>query len=344
MYLFKLIAKLIRWLNQKRGKKPQIIFFDTNCFRKIARDLPSSVTFTMNKILICEAYYGKLSCANYYVLSEMLKHLTDVPPSIDYSECKLGLKAAINHIEGDEKRLLYSADGQILLFFFHPNLPTTFKKQSEESIIDAIKILDNHQFSDEIINHNRTQITQTNQYINTLKQSWSQDTIAQFIRSIDPTFQLTDNFAFMHNPTQRAIELQKLKAAETSGNIFNLFAIGVCGYIQNNFNIPVNPNQQHLDAIKIRFRPIFYLQLRIIKKYFSDGYNHNNQKKLNDIIDYLICTALSPQAIFVTNETRNLKRFLAEAGIINVMTLSEYLKTIGLNRLAKKLALSRELI
>lgn len=344
MHIFRLLAKLIRWINQKRGKALQVVFFDTNCYRKIAKDLPTRVNLTMHKVLVCEAYHNKLGCANYLVLAEMLKHLTQIPTSYDYKECKLGLKAAISHIEGDKERLLFSADGQILQFFFHPDLPPTFQKINEESIIDAIKFLDNHQFSDEIINHNHTQIIQTNQYINNLKQSWTQSTIFHAIRTIDPAFQIADNFAFMTNPVQRAIELQKLEAAEASGAIFNLFAVGMCGYIQNNFNVPLNPTQAHIDAIKIRFRPIFYLQLRIIKKYFSDGYNHNNQRKLNDVIDYLICTALFPQAIFVTNETQNLKRFLGAGGIVNVMTLAEYLKSLGLKSLAKKLALPGEIV
>ncbi|MGZ5548902.1 MAG: hypothetical protein ACXWFZ_13240 [Nitrososphaeraceae archaeon] len=102
--------------------------------------------------------------------------------------------------------------------------------------------------------------------------------------------------------------MQRLEIAEESGNIFNLYAVGMCGYKQNNFNVPLNPDQTHIDAIKSRVRPIFYLQLIIIRKYFNPGYNHNNQRKLNDIIDYLICTALSPQAIFVTNETQNSKK------------------------------------
>lgn len=344
MYILKLIALFIRWINQKRGKRQQIVFFDTNCYRKIARDLPNRVTLTMRKIQVCEAYYGKIGCANYLVLAEMLKHLTDNPTSVDYNECKLGLKAAISHIEGDKGRLLFSADGQILQFFFHPNLPPTFQKANEESIIDAINFLDNHQFSDEIINHNHAQILQTKHYIDNLKQSWIQSTIVQVIRRIDPAFQFTENCAFMPNPAQRAIELQNLEAAEASGNVFNLLSVGMCGYIQNNFNVPLNPTQDHIDAITERFRPIFYLQWRIIKKYFSHGYNHNNQRKLNDIIDYLICTSLSPEAIFVTNETQNLKRFLNDGGITNVMTLAEYLKFLGLKRLAKTLALPGEII
>lgn len=344
MYILKLIAIFIRWVNQKRGKTQFVVFFDTNCYRKIARDLPNRVNITMHKILVCEAYHGKLGCANYFVLAEMMKHLTDVPPSIDFTECKLGLKAAINHIEGDKGRLLFSADGQILQFFFNPELPPTFQKVNEESIIDAIKFLANRHFSNEIINHNRAQILQTNQYINNLKQSWIQSTIVHVIRRIDPAFQYTDNFAFMNNPVQRAIELQNLEAAEASGSIFDLLALGMCGYIQNNFTVPINPTQAHIDEIKIRFRPIFYLQWRIIKKYFSHGYNHNNQRKLNDIIDYLICSSLSPKTIFVTNETQNLKRFLNDGGITNVMTLAEYFKFLGLKRLAKKLALPNEVI
>lgn len=344
MYILKLFANFIRWVNQKRGKTQQVIFFDTNCYRKIARDLPNRININLYKILICEAYHNKLGCANYFVLAEMMKHLIDNPPDFDYKECKLGLKAAIRHTEGDKGRLLYSADGQILQFFLHPELPPTFQKVNEESIIDAIKFLDKHHFSDEIINHNHAQILQTNQYIDNLKQSWIQSTIVHVIRNIDPAFQLTDNFAFMTNPAQRKIELQNLEAAEASGRIFNLLAIGMCGYIENNFNVTLNPTQADIDAIKIRFRPIFYLQWRIIKKYFSHGYNHNNQRKLNDIIDYLICTSLSTETIFVTNETQNLKRFLNDGGITNVMTLAEYLNFLGLKRLAKKLALPGEAI
>ncbi len=344
MYIFRLLAKLIRWINQKRGKTQQVVFFDTNCYRKIAKDLPSRVNLTMHKVLVCEAYHSKLGCANYFVLTEMLKHLTQVPTSNDYKECKLGLKAAMSHIEGGKERLLFSADGQILQFFFHPHLPPSFQKINEESIIHAIKFLDNHQFSDEIINNNHAQITQTSQYITNLKQSWIQSTIVHVIRSIDPSFQFTDNFAFMNNPAQRKVELQNLEAAQASGNVFNLLALGMCGYIQSNFNVALNPTQAHIDAIKIRFRPIFYLQWRIIKKYFSHGYNHNSQRKLNDIIDYLICTSLSPEVIFVTNETQNLKRFLNDDGITNVMTLAEYLKFLGLKQLAKKLALPGEII
>jgi hypothetical protein len=344
MHILKLFANFIRWVNQKRGKTQHVVFFDTNCYREIARDLPNRVNTTMHKILVCEAYHSKLGCANYFVLAEMMKHLTDNPPGIDYKECKLGLKAAISHIEGDKGRLLFSADGQILQFFFHPNLPPTFQTVNEESIIDAIKFLDNHQFSDEIVNHNHAQILQTNQYIDDLKQSWIQSTIVNVIRRIDPAFQFTDNFAFMTNPAQRAIELQKLEAAETSGHVYNLLALGMCGYIQNNFNVPLNPTQTHIDDIKVRFRPIFYLQWRIIKKYFSHGYNHNKQRKLNDIIDYLICTSLSAETTFVTNETQNLKRFLNDGGITNVMTLAEYLKSLGLKRLAKKVALPSEVI
>lgn len=344
MYIFRQIAKLIRLINLKRGKTLQIVFFDTNCYRKIAKELPNRVKLTMHKVLLCEAYHNKLGCANYLVLAEMLKHLTQVPTSIDYKESKLGLEAAIRHIERKKDRLLFSADGQILLFFFYPDLPPSFQKINEESIIDAIKFLDNHQFSDEIIANNHAQIIQINQYINNLKHSWTQSIIVQAIRSIDPAFQFTDKFAFMVNPVQRAIELQKLETAESSGAIFNLFAIGMCGYIQNNFHVPLNPTHAQIEAIKIRFRPIFYLQLRIIKKYFSDGYNHNSHRKLNDIIDFLICTALSPQAIFVTNETQNLKKFLSVGRITNVMTLAEYLKSLGLKKLAKKLALPGESI
>ena len=344
MYTLRLFANLLRWTNQKRGKTVQVAFFDTNCYRKIARELPGRVNTTMHKILVCEAYYSKLGCCNYLVLAEMMKHLTDVPRGIDYKECSLGLKAAIKHIEGNKERLLYSADGQIVQFFFHPNLPSTFPKANEESIIDAVKFLDKHQFSDEIIDHNRGQILQTNQYIDHLKQSWVQSTIVYFIRKIDPAFQFTDNFALMNNPTQRKIELQNLETAEALGHLFNGLALGMCGYVQNNFNVAINPTQDHIDKIKLRFRPIFYLQLRIIKKYFSHGYNHNNQKKLNDIIDYLICTSLSPNSIFVTNETQNLKKFLNADGFTNVMTLAEYLKKIGLKRLAKKLALPEEVI
>jgi hypothetical protein len=342
MWTFRLLANLIRWYNKKRGKKQQVIFFDTNCYRKIARELPASINKTMQKISLCEAYNNKLAGANYLVLAEMLNHLSDAPQSIDYKECKFGLKAAISHIEHDKERLLFSADGQILQFLFHPELPPTFPKINEESIIDAIIFLDKHQFSDEIINNNFTEITKTNQYINYLKESWAETTILNGIRSIDQNFQFADNLAFRNNPEIRAIELQKLETAEDSGEIFNLFAVGMCMYIQNNFKIPVNPNQEHIDAIKIRFKPIFCLQLRIIKKYFSDGYNHNNQRKLNDIIDYLICTALSPEAIFITNETKNLKKFLCAYGIVNIMTLAEYLKMIGLKKLAKKLALDNE--
>lgn len=344
MYIFRLLAKLIRWINRKRGRTQEVVFFDTNCYRKIAKDLPKRVNLTMHKVLVCEAYSSKIGCANYLVLAEMLKHLSQDPTSNDYKECKLGLKAAISHIEGDKERLLFSADGQILQFFFHPVLPPSFQKINEESIIDAINFLSKHKFSDKIINHNHDQISQTNQYITNLKQSWVQSTIVHVIRSIDPDFQFTDKFAFMTNPAQRAIELQNLEAAQASGHIFNLLARGMCDYIQNNFNVTLNPTQAHIDAIKIRFRPIFYLQLRIIKKYFSHSYNHNNQRKLNDIIDYLICTSLSPQVIFVTNETTNLKRFLNDDGITNVMTLAEYLKFIGLKRLAKKLALPGESI
>lgn len=344
MYLLKLLADFLRWINKKRGKTQKVVFFDTNCYRKIARDLPKRFNITMCKILICEAYHSKLGCANYFVLAELLKHLTDNPTSNDYIECKRGLSAAINHIQRDKGRLLFSADGQILQFFFHPELPPTFQKLNEESIVEAIDFLDKHQFSNEIINHNQSQILKTKQYINHLKQSWIHSTIVHVIRRIDPAFQFTDNFALMNNPAQRAIELQKLEAAEASGNIFNLFALGMCGYIQNNFNVVINPTPADIDAIKERFRPIFYLQWRIIKKYFSHGYNHNNQRKLNDIIDYLICTSLSPQTIFVTNETQNLKKFLNEAGITNVMTLAEYLKLLGLKRLAKKLALPNEIV
>jgi hypothetical protein len=344
MYLLTILTKFFRFVHSKRKKPPQVVFFDTNCYRKIARELPSRVNKTMRRILLREAYHNKLGCASYLVLAEMLKHLSVNPPDNDYYQCKLGLEAAIRHIEGDVSRLLYSADGQILQFFLDSNLPPSFPIANEESIITAVNFLDRHLFSDEMIANNQLQILQTNQYITNLKQSWIQSTIVHVIQRIDPAFQFADTFAFMNNPAQRAIELQKLEAAEASGAMDNLFAVGMCGYIQNNYHIPLNPTQEHIDAIKVRFRPIFYLQMRIIKKYFSDGYNHNNPRKTNDIIDYLICTALHTEVIFVTNETRNLKRFLNDAGIMNVMTLAEYLKSIGLKGLARKIKLPAEII
>lgn len=339
-----ILTKFFRYVHQKRKKSPQIVFFDTNCYRKIARDLSNRVNSTMRRILLCEAYHNKLGCVNYLVLAEMLKHLSVNPPDNDYYQCKLGLEAAIRHVEGDVGRLLYSADGQILQFLLHPDLPPSFPIANEESIITAVNFLDKHGFSDAMIANNQLQILQTNQYITNLKQSWVQSMIIQVIQRIDPAFQFADTFAFMNNPAQRAIELQKLEAAEASGAMYNLFAAGMCGYIQNNYHVPLNPNQGHIDAIKARFRPIFYLQMRIIKKYFSDGYNHNNPRKTNDIIDYLICTALYPEVIFVTNETRHLKKFLNDAGITNIMTLAEYLKSIGLKQLAKKIKLPADII
>lgn len=344
MYILKILANFIRWINKKRGKTPQVVFFDTNCYRKIAKELSGKVDSTMYKILIGEAFHNKLACANYLVLSEMLKHLVDDPTTGDYKECKLGLQAAIKHIEADQERLLFSPDGQILQFFFHPQLPPTFNQVNEISIIKAIKFLDTHGFSDEMIAKNHAQILKTRQYITDVKQSWIDTTITHVIQRIDPAFQFTDTFAFPNNPAQRAIEMQNLQAAEASGDVFDRLAVSMCGYIQTNFHVPLQPTQAHIDLIKTRFRPIFYLQWRIIKKYFSDGYNHTSPRKTNDIIDYLICTALSPQAIFVTNETRNLKRFLNDDGINNVMTLAEYLKSIGLKKLAKKLALPGELV
>jgi hypothetical protein len=342
--LFKIFAIFARLVMRLRGQQPQVVFFDTNCYRQIARKLPNRINITMGKIVLLEAYRGKKAFCSYLVLSEMLSHLTDNPSADAYQECKLGLKAAIRHIAGYKVQLLYSPDGQILQFFFNNDLPPSFQKREEESIVEAVNFLNEMRFSDKIIAANIAQINQAKQHIEDLKESWIQSTIVQVIQKIDPTFQYVTNLACANDDAKRAHELQNFETAEASGTIYDNFALGMCLYIQNNFNVQLNPNRMHIDRIKFRFKSIFHLQLRIIKKFFSHGYNHNNPRKLNDVIDYLICTALSPDTVFVTNEVANLKTFLAQGGITNVMSLAEYLKYLGLNRLAKKLALPNEQI
>jgi hypothetical protein len=276
----------------------------------------------------------KRRCINvklsYLVASEMFAHLADPPSSQGYVECKYGLYAASQHINMEFSRVLPASDSELYQFIFD-SLPQA-ETIRQQSLINLIFHFVHHSFDDFEIQARVPQFQTTAVYLQTLKDSWLDSFANYFIRKHEPTF-VGGWQLFASDPARRTQLLNEINAAEASGNIFKEFALGVCLYIINGFQIThLTIDEPLIQKVVDRFKPIFQLQLYIMKNICQGGYNL--QKRQNDVTDFLIMTSFAPdKTIFVSNETNQLVPRLHSFGYSqNVLTLNEYLKALGIKQ------------
>jgi hypothetical protein len=303
------------------------VFFDTNCYRGLARHYGKPrIEKLMKKIRVKEKCKRINVGLSYLVASEMFAHLGDPPANNNYQECKFGLYAALQHIANEPTKMLPGPDSELHQFIFG-DLPAA-EAIRERSLIDSILMLDDLSFDDAIIQNNNVRFQQTKQYLQQVKDSWLDSFTNYFIMKHEPGFQGGWQI-FAQDPARRTVLLNEINKAEASGGIYREFGVGVCLYIINGFNIQ-NPliDEGLLQKVIERFKPIFQLQLYIIKNICQGGYNL--QKRQNDVTDYLIMTSFDPSnTIFVSNESRHLVPNLHSFGYHGqVFSLNQYLEML----------------
>jgi hypothetical protein len=327
----KMKLKMPNWLWKIIYRKSKIagknVFFDTNCYRGLARHYDKAkLEKLMKKIRTKEKRRRINTGLSYLVASEMFAHLGDPTAYNSYQECKLGLYAALQHIANEPNKMLPGPDSELHQFIFG-TLPHN-EAIRQRSLIDSILLLGNHSFDDTIIQNNSVHYQRTKQYLQQVKDSWLDSFTNYFIMKHEPGFQGGWQI-FAQDPARRTVLLNEINKAEASGGIYREFSVGVCLYIINGFNIQ-NPliDEVLLQKVIERFKPIFQLQLYIIKNICQGGYNL--QKRQNDITDYLIMTSFDPSStIFVSNESRHLVPNLYSFGYNGkVFSLNQYLKIL----------------
>ncbi len=307
----------------------KMVYLDTNCYRDMARRYNKAELSKLIRKLKRKEKRRRIDVRlSYLVASEMFAHLSDPRAFNSHQECKLGLHAAIEHIGLDASKMLPGPDSEMHLFV-EGSLPET-EKILQQSLFDFLLALYRKSFDESVIDPNITQFQKTSQYIKNLKDSWIDSFINYFIQKHEPGFaggwQL-----FAQDEQKRNKLLSEINAAEKSGEIFKEFGAGVCLYIINNFGLQgIIIDEPLVQKVINRFKPIFQLQLRIIKNICQSGYNL--EKKENDIIDYLIMVSFDPtKTVFVSNESRHLVPTLHLFGYTSqVVSLNEYLRILGI--------------
>lgn len=319
------LFRILFYRNKVAGK---IIFFDTNCYRGLARKFDQAA---LNKLMKkikkrekCRRVDVRLS---YLVASEMFAHLREPVSSNNYQECKLGLIAATNHIDMHESKILPGPDNEMYRFIygrFHAK-----EQAAQLSLFQSLQWLTSYSFNNYYIGLNSAQFIQVEQHLQDLKDNWIDSMADNFIKKHDPSY--TGGWqVFMNNVAKRNQLLKDINKAEANGDIFIQFAVGMWTYITKSFAMPWKLLYRELiDRLRRRFDVIFRLQLRIMKNLCMGGYNLN--KRENDVIDFLIAVSIDPDAdiIFVSNETANLVPNLHALGYQNqVITLNEYFEAL----------------
>lgn len=323
------MCRFIKWLQKQRNLQGLKVYFDTNCYRGLARaHTAAGLDKLFYKIVKKEKQKGVDVRLSYLVVSEMFSHLHEPPGGRNFQECKGGLQAAIAHVEGNLDKLLPSPDMEFYQYFFH-SYPNT-EAAAHQSLKEALILLSNHSFDDAFIHHNKTEFLKTDNYLLTLQNSWADTFIDHFIKKHDPSY--TGGWqVYAADKAKRATLLKEIRKEGKSGQLYREFALGMYQYIGNNYcNHSLVWTNEFLDKTFERFKSLFLLQLRIIELMCSGGYNL--QKKPNDIIDYMIMASFTPaDTIFVSNETAHLVPYLHSFGYHKqVMSLSSYFKLIGM--------------
>lgn len=320
------LSKIIYKNNKVANRK---VFFDTNCYRLLARKYNRE---QIDKLI--RKMRAKEKCRNvevrlsYLVASEMFAHLADSPANPNYTECKLSLYAAVKHIDSDKTKMLPNSDSEFHQFIFG-SLPQA-EAVRQQTLINLILLLAQHNFDDGQIQPRTAQFNATGAYLQTIKDSWIDSFTDYFIKKHDPAF-VGGWQVFAADPARRTTLLNEINRAATSGGIYREFGMGLWLYVVNNFNIQgATLDEPFLQKILARFRPIFDLQLHIIRNLCQGGYNL--QRRQNDITDYLIATSLdTSNTVFVSNETNQLVPRLHGFGYTNqVLTLNDYFKALGI--------------
>lgn len=314
-----------------KGRKKELIFFDTNCYRIIARKFGHNVPKVINKIRINEALYGFIPHLNYVVAGELFRHLADEIDNANYIECKYGLLASMCHINNNEDRFLHHPDNEIYYFFMEQVLPGELHR--ERSFFKSLQSLYDSNYSDAAILQSKPEYLKMQAYLNYLKDLWSNATVDTITKHFDPSF--AGGWRILPNDDAgRNALLKAFIKGENNKEIFKMFAVGIVGYLLNNYEVKIDGqlNEHELEVIADRFKPVFSQQLRILKHMCTSGYNL--EKKSNDIIDYLILISLHQNITLVSNETRNLNRNLKASGVDNVLSWNEYMKLIHLEKFA----------
>lgn len=320
------LSKIIYYKSKIANK---MVYFDTNCYRSIARKYnKAAINKLIKKMRAREKRRNIDLRLSYLVASEMFAHLSDPLGSLSYQECKLGLHASMEHVNGNGAKMLPNSDSELHHFIFS-TLPQA-EVIRQRSLVDSILHLAHYNFDDGEIQPRAAQFNVMSAYLQKIKDDWLDSFTNYFIKKHDPGF--TGGWqVFAQNPVRRTTLLNAINGAVASGRIYREFAEGVFLYITNSFNVQgATIDEALLQGIILRFKPIFDLQLHIIRNLCQGGYNL--QRRQNDITDYLIVTSLDPaNTVFVSNETNQLVPRLHAFGYTNqVMTLNDYFKALGM--------------
>lgn len=320
------LSKIIYYNSKVANRR---VYFDTNCYRSIARNFNraaiDNLTKKMRRKEKCRNIDVRLS---YLVASEMFAHLGDPPANLTYSECKLGLYTAMKHIERDGSKMLPNSDSELHHFIFG-TIPQA-EVIKEQSLFTLLRHLAQYNFDDGQIQPRTAQFNVTSAYLQTLKDGWIDSITDYFIKKHDPAF-VGGWQVFAQDAVRRTTLLNEINAAVASGGIYREFGAGAWLYVVNNFNQhQAQLDEPMLQSIIARFKPIFDLQIHIMRNLCQGGYNL--QRRQNDITDYLIITSLNTSnTVFVSNETNQLVPRLHGFGYTDqVITLNDYFESLGM--------------
>ena len=265
------------------------IFFDTNCYRELARQIKREGTYRVNqwiKSLQKQEKKAKItSKLSYLVVTELFTHLGVPITSNSYEECKLAIQIAIAHINKNTKRILSDYDNQIIQCI-HGEIPK-LRESTEKSLLDLVIHLADNQFNDRHIKSKERAFKAAKEYLESVKTNWRETSLENFINKYQDSTGNNSSQIFANDIERRNKKLKQLEDGEQSGRIFDFFAAGVFMYYNDSL-MPSNPILVSIDVlnrIKKRFLPSFKLQLRILKLICQSGYNLNkNEKQLAHLI------------------------------------------------------------
>lgn len=315
-----------------RSNKSKSIFWDTSCYRRLGRAANEDTEWLrslMQKLKTAEKENDIMVKVPYLVLTEMLTHLTDSIHSEKYVESKLGLQAALIHTDFEPQRLLPFAD----LEFIKANkgiVPAEIENR-QESLYQFILEIYKNGFHDDFINQRKDEIKKAADFLNSLKSSWIDSFVDNFIKLHDPDY--AGNWSvYVSEPTKKTKLLKELRKAKENGAVYNEFGTGLYQYVSNSYpfiNIPIITEDNIFNLIE-RFKPLFDLQYRILEFMSESGYNLS--KRTNDIADFLIVANLDPKnLIFVSHEYAKLIPNLHQLGYQNIaMTQDQYFSILSI--------------
>lgn len=319
---------------RRRTIQTEYVFWDTNCYRLLGRIANAKGTVWLDNFLrkLKKAEHERKIKVkvSYIVLAEMLAHLDEDIASNNYLECKHGLFSALYHSDYEVQNLLHNADNEFIEFI--TGKAPIADVYRETSLYTLLLEFHKRQFNDDLLKANAQAVYATKKYLQNVKDDWKNSFINYLIKKHDQNY--TGNWQiFMNNKQKRKVLLTELRKAKKSNQILIDFGQGMYEYVRNNLTNTTMPNLtvELLNAIIVRFKPLFDLQYRIFEFMCQSGYNLDINQ--NDITDYLIVGSLETgKSIFVSNEKRNLVPNLHSQGYKNcVWTFDQYCKELSIS-------------